>query len=154
MNRLTDIFAVGKFDYGVMVPYQNLTGGNLNSSRPPPWARVRCTPWTPSRRPWLRCASTHLRLRLARCKLQNPLWILGVKSGGWIEFEFWIWIWIRSQVIDEFEFEFDFCKVNEFEFEFWFFKVNEFEFSVFEVNEFEFEFNFFKVNEFEFEFKN
>ena len=25
MNRLTDIFAVGKFDYGVMVRYQNLT---------------------------------------------------------------------------------------------------------------------------------
>ena len=25
VNRLTDIFAVGKFDYGVMVPYQNLT---------------------------------------------------------------------------------------------------------------------------------
>ena len=24
-NRLTDIFAVGKFDYGVMVRYQNLT---------------------------------------------------------------------------------------------------------------------------------
>ena len=24
-NRLTDIFAVGKFDYGVMVQYQNLT---------------------------------------------------------------------------------------------------------------------------------
>ena len=24
MNTLTDIFAVGKFDYGVMVPYQNL----------------------------------------------------------------------------------------------------------------------------------
>ena len=25
LNRLTDIFAVGKFDYGVMVRYQNLT---------------------------------------------------------------------------------------------------------------------------------
>ena len=25
MNRLTDIFAVGKFDYGVVVRYQNLT---------------------------------------------------------------------------------------------------------------------------------
>ena len=25
VNRLTDIFAVGKFDYGVMVRYQNLT---------------------------------------------------------------------------------------------------------------------------------
>ena len=25
MNRLTDIFAVGKFDYGVMVRYHNLT---------------------------------------------------------------------------------------------------------------------------------
>ena len=24
-NRLTDIFAVGKFDYGVMMQYQNLT---------------------------------------------------------------------------------------------------------------------------------
>ena len=25
MNRLTDIFAVGKLDYGVLVRYQNLT---------------------------------------------------------------------------------------------------------------------------------
>ena len=25
LNRLTDIFAVGKFDYGVMVRYQNST---------------------------------------------------------------------------------------------------------------------------------
>ena len=25
LNRLTNIFAVGKFDYGVMVQYQNLT---------------------------------------------------------------------------------------------------------------------------------
>ena len=25
VNRLSDIFAVGKFDYGVMVRYQNLT---------------------------------------------------------------------------------------------------------------------------------
>ena len=25
LNRLTDIFAIGKFDYGVMVRYQNLT---------------------------------------------------------------------------------------------------------------------------------
>ena len=25
VNRLTDIFAVGKFDYGAMVRYQNLT---------------------------------------------------------------------------------------------------------------------------------
>ena len=25
VTRLTDIFAVGKFDYSVMVPYQNLT---------------------------------------------------------------------------------------------------------------------------------
>ena len=25
LNKLTDIFAVGKFDYGVMVRYQNLT---------------------------------------------------------------------------------------------------------------------------------
>ena len=45
VNRLTDIFAVGKFDYGDMVRYQNLT-------RKPElfrasWARVRCTSWTP-----------------------------------------------------------------------------------------------------------
>ena len=33
LNWLTDIFAVGKFDYGVMVRYQNLTR-NLNSSGP------------------------------------------------------------------------------------------------------------------------
>ena len=42
MNRLTDIFAVGKFDYGVMVRYQNLT-------RKPelfqaPWARAPLGP--------------------------------------------------------------------------------------------------------------
>ena len=33
VNRLTDIFAVGKFDYGVMVRYQNLT---RKPESPPP----------------------------------------------------------------------------------------------------------------------
>ena len=42
VHRLTDIFAVGKFDYGVVVWYQNLT-------RKPelfraPWARVPLGP--------------------------------------------------------------------------------------------------------------
>ena len=45
LNRLFDIFAVSKFGYGVMVRYQNLT------QKPElfrvPWARARCTPWTP-----------------------------------------------------------------------------------------------------------
>ena len=39
---MTDIFAVGKFDYDVMVLYQNLT------QKPELFrARVRCTPWIP-----------------------------------------------------------------------------------------------------------
>ena len=33
VKRLTDSFAVDKFDYGIMLRYQNLTQ-NLNSSRP------------------------------------------------------------------------------------------------------------------------
>ena len=39
LDRLTDIFAVGKFDYGVIMRYQNLT-------RKPELfrARIRCTP--------------------------------------------------------------------------------------------------------------
>ena len=44
VNRLIDIFAVGKFDYGVMVPYQNLTRKPELFQAPPPRARVRCTP--------------------------------------------------------------------------------------------------------------
>ena len=41
LNRLTDIFAVGKFDYGVMVRYQNLTRKPKLFNTP--WARARCT---------------------------------------------------------------------------------------------------------------
>ena len=57
VNRLTDIFAVGKFDYGVMLRYQNLTRKPelfRASWSLPPWAqaRIRCIPWNDSRRPW------------------------------------------------------------------------------------------------------
>ena len=52
LNRLTDIFAVSKFDYGVMVRYQNLTRKPELFRAPwarAPWAsaRVGCTPWIP-----------------------------------------------------------------------------------------------------------
>ena len=57
-NWLTDIFAVGKFDYGVMVQYQNLT--QKPELLQAPWARPplgqspgTMFPWTPSRRPWV-----------------------------------------------------------------------------------------------------
>ena len=52
LNRLTDTFAVGKFDYDVMMRYQNLTWKPELFRAP--WARaplgrarLRCTPWTP-----------------------------------------------------------------------------------------------------------
>ena len=50
LNRLTDIFAVGKFDYGVIVRYQNLTrkAELFRALEPgPPKARARCTPLNP-----------------------------------------------------------------------------------------------------------
>ena len=44
MNMLTDIFALGKFDYGVMVRYQNLTR-KPELFRVP---RIRCTLLNPA----------------------------------------------------------------------------------------------------------
>ena len=44
LNRLTDIFAVGKFDYGVMMRYQNLKR-KLELFRSP-WARAPLGPGT------------------------------------------------------------------------------------------------------------
>ena len=50
LNRLTDIFAVGKFDYDVMVRYQNLTP-KPELFWAPPWPGPDVPPEPRSRRP-------------------------------------------------------------------------------------------------------
>ena len=44
LNRLTDIFGLGKFDYGAMVRYQNLTREPEHLRAP--WARAPLGPGT------------------------------------------------------------------------------------------------------------
>ena len=60
LNRPTDIFAVGKFDYGVMVQYQNLTRkpelfrAPCARAPPRPGPGYDVPPEHPSRRPWFK----------------------------------------------------------------------------------------------------
>ena len=51
LNRLTDIFAVGKFDYGIMVLYQNFTRKS-ELIRAPLGPGYDVPPEPPSQKPW------------------------------------------------------------------------------------------------------